>query len=61
MARIWECMEAPKHSHCYPKYATDYIVLKEAVRQVFLGGFGNHLFDIKKAIYPMWRDINEVN
>ena len=46
-------MEAPKHSHCYPKYATDYIVLKEAVRQVFLGGFGNHLFDIKKAIYPM--------
>ena len=35
-----------------PKYATDYIVLKEAVRQVFLDGFGSHLFDIKKAVFP---------
>ena len=35
-----------------PKYATDYIVHKEAVRQVFLDGFGNHLFDIKKVVFP---------
>ena len=35
-----------------PKYATDYIVLKEAVRQVFLDGFGSHLFDIKKVVFP---------
>ena len=35
-----------------PKYATDYIVLKEVVRQVFLDGFGNHLFDIKKYVFP---------
>ena len=34
------------------KYATDYIVLKEEVRQVFLDGFGNHLFDIKKVVFP---------
>ena len=25
---------------------------KVAVRQVFLDGFGNHLFDIKKAVFP---------
>ena len=35
-----------------PKYATDHIVMKEAVRQVFLDGFGNHLFDIKKVVFP---------
>ena len=35
-----------------PKYETDYIVLKEAVRQVLLDGFGIHLFDIKKAVFP---------
>ena len=35
-----------------PKYATDYIVLKEAVRQVFLDGFVSHLFDIKKFVFP---------
>ena len=35
-----------------PKYATYYIVLKEAVIHVFLDGFGIHLFDIKKAIFP---------
>ena len=34
------------------KYATDYIVLNEVVRQVFLDGFGNHLFDIKKVVFP---------
>ena len=35
-----------------PKYATDYIVHKEAVRQVFLDGIGNFLFEHKKAAYP---------
>ena len=27
-----------------PKYATDYIVHKEAIRQLFLDGFGSFLF-----------------
>ena len=34
-----------------PKYATDYIVHKEVVRQLFLDGFGSHLFDLKKAVF----------
>ena len=34
------------------KYATNYIVLKETIRQVFIDGFGNHLFDIKKVVFP---------
>ena len=36
-----------------PKYAIYYIVLQEAFRQVFLDGFGIHLFDIKKAVFPL--------
>ena len=35
-----------------PKYATDYIIHKEAVRQVFLDGIGSFLFEHKKAAYP---------
>ena len=35
-----------------PKYATNYVVHKETVRQFFLDGFGNFLFDKKKAVYP---------
>ena len=35
-----------------PKYATDYIVHKEEVRQVFLDGIGRFLFEHKKAAYP---------
>ena len=35
------------------KYATDYIVHKEEVRKLFLDGFGNHLFDIKKVVLPL--------
>ena len=35
-----------------PKYATDYIVHKEAARQVFMDGFGNYLFDLKKVVFP---------
>ena len=35
-----------------PKYATDYVVHKEAVRQLFLDGFENYLFDMKKDVFP---------
>ena len=35
-----------------PKYATDYIVHKEAVRQVFIDGIGSFMFKHKKAAYP---------
>ena len=35
-----------------PKYATDYIIHKEAVRQVFLDGIGSFLFEHNKASYP---------
>ena len=35
-----------------PKYATDYIIHKEAVRQVFLHGIGSLLFEHKKTAYP---------
>ena len=35
-----------------PIYATDYIIHKEAVRQLFLDGYGSHLFDLKKAMFP---------
>ena len=35
-----------------PRYATDYVVHKEAIRQLFLDGFGSHLFDLKKVVFP---------
>ena len=34
-------------------YVTYYIAHAEAVRQVFLDGFGNYLFDIKKVVFPL--------
>ena len=34
-----------------PKYATDYIVHKKAVRQVFINGESNFLHDMKKEIF----------
>ena len=34
------------------KYATDYVIHKEAVRQVFLDGIGSFLFEHKKTAYP---------
>ena len=34
-----------------PMYATDYVVHKEAVRQVYLDGVGSFLFEHKKASY----------
>ena len=35
-----------------PKYATDYVVHQEAVRQVYLDGVGSFMFEHKKAAYP---------
>ena len=34
------------------KYAKDYVVHKEGVRQLFIDGFRNFLFDMKKAVFP---------
>ena len=36
-----------------PKYDTDYVVHKEAVRQLFLDGFGSYLFNMKKVVFPV--------
>ena len=35
-----------------PKYATDYVIHKEAMRQLYTDGIGNFLFEQKKAVYP---------
>ena len=35
-----------------PKYATDYIVHKEVVRQLYTDGIGNFLFNQKEVVYP---------
>ena len=35
-----------------PKYATDYVIHKEVVRNLYIDGFRNFLFDMKKAVYP---------
>ena len=35
-----------------PRYATDDVVHKEAVRHMFIDGVGNFLFDMKKATFP---------
>ena len=34
-----------------PKYATDYVVHKEVVRQLFLDGFRSYSFDMKKVVF----------
>ena len=47
--RMYGCSRAPS---LLPKYATDYLVHKEAVRQVFLDGIGSFLFENKKSTYP---------
>ena len=47
--RMYGCFGAPS---LLPKYATDYVVNKEAVKQVFLDGIGSFLFEHKKATYP---------
>ena len=35
-----------------PNYATDYVIHKLVVKQLYINGFENSLFDMKKAIYP---------
>ena len=35
-----------------PKYATDYVFHKEAVRQVYLDGVGSFLFEHKNESFP---------
>ena len=35
-----------------PKYATHYVLHKEAVTQVYIDGVGNFLFEHKKVAYP---------
>ena len=34
-----------------PKYATDYVLHKEAIRQVYIDGVGSFLFEHKKTTY----------
>ena len=35
-----------------PKYATDYVIHKKVVRQLYIDGVGKLLFNQKKAMYP---------
>ena len=35
-----------------PRYAMDYVVHKEVVRQLYIDGIGNFLFYQKKVVYP---------
>ena len=35
-----------------PKYATYYVLHKEAIRKLYIDGVGNFLFEHKKAVYP---------
>ena len=35
-----------------PRYTTDYVVHKEAVRHLFIDGVGNLLFNMKKETFP---------
>ena len=35
-----------------PRYAMNYVVHKEVVRQLYIDGIGNFLFDQKKVVYP---------
>ena len=36
-----------------PKYVTDYVIHKEVVRQLYIDGIGNFLFEQKKEVYPV--------
>ena len=47
--RMFGGSRAPSLLH---RYAIDYIIHKEAVRQVFLDGIGSFLFEHKKDTYP---------
>ena len=41
-----------KYPSLLPKYAIDYVVYKEVVRQLYINEIGNFLFDSKKVVYP---------
>ena len=47
--RMYGCSRAPS---LLPQYATDYVVHKEAVRQVYLDGVESFLFEHEKEAYP---------
>ena len=47
--RMYSGSKAPS---LLPRYATDYVIHKEAVRQLYIDGVGNFLFEQKKAVYP---------
>ena len=47
--RMYGGIKAPS---LLPKYDTNYSVHKEAVRQLFLDGFGSFLFDMKNFVFP---------
>ena len=36
-----------------PRYDTDYVIHKEVVRQLYIDGVGNFLFEQKKVVYPV--------
>ena len=40
-----------KSASLLPKYATDYVIHKEVVSQLYIDGIGNFLFDMKKYVY----------
>ena len=46
--RMFGRMRAPS---LLPKYATDYVIHKEVVRQLYIDGVCNFLFEHKKAVY----------
>ena len=46
--RMYEGTKAPS---LLPKYAIDYIVHKEVVRQLFFDGFGSFMFNMKKVVF----------
>ena len=48
--RMHGCSQVPS---LLPRYATNFVVHKEAVRKVFINGIGNYLHDHKKASFPL--------
>ena len=47
--RMYGCSQAPSF---FPRYATDYVVHMEVVRQVFINRIGSYLHDHKKESFP---------
>ena len=47
--RMYGGSKAPSLLH---RYATNYIIHKEVVRQLYIDGVMNFLFDMKKVVYP---------